>query len=197
MKDARLSRPPAADDPARRKSGRLGALRRFGARAAFVALAVAVIAACARDREAALRSRLGELFFLGETEYFDSQIRCTGAMFRVTVDRPRIAMAIERHPDHAKAALSRNGVAAIQIDGMSPAELTDKMLLDGDGAFGKEALRAAALSGNCFEDREVNGLLHQALTRPGALILYDRHSEGLMILNSQQYRLFYIAGDIW
>lgn len=155
------------------------------------------LSACERDDESALRSRLGQWFFLGDTEYFDSRLRCTGAVFRVTVDRPRVAMDVQNHPDRAKDALHREGVAAVRIDGMTPAELTDVMLLEGDGAFGKEALSAAALAGPCFDDEEASDLLHDALTRPGATILYDRGSKGLMILVSDRYRLFYVAGDAW
>jgi len=160
-------------------------------------LALALTSACDRDTETALRSRLNQWFFVSDTAYFASRPRCTGAMFHVSVDRPRPGLALESDPDRAKNALTARGVAALRIGGLSPAELTDLLLLFGQGSFGKQALPAGALAGHCFEDRKISGYLHEALNRPGAILAYDGATEGLMILDTDRNRLFYVAGDVW
>ncbi|MCP3969967.1 MAG: hypothetical protein GY717_06565 [Rhodobacteraceae bacterium] len=118
-------------------------------------------------------------------------------MIHVIVDRPRSNLSVQDHPDQAKTALRNQGVAAIRIDGMTPADLTDAMLLSGAGFFGKQALAAGALAGPCFDRSEIGAFLHDALTRPGATLAYDGVNEGLIILDPNRNRLFYIAGDVW
>lgn len=165
--------------------------------AGLLALICAVPAGCARDRESVLRAQLAEWFFLGDTLYFRSRARCTGAVFSVSVDRPRPALAVAEHPDDAKAALREHAVAAIRVEGVSPAMLTDAMLLSGAGSFGKQALAAGALSVACFEGSEAGAALYEALNRPGATLIYDAGNAGLMVLDPARYRVYYVAGDVW
>ncbi len=168
-----------------------------GTRLATALIAALVAGSCARDGEAALRAHLEQWFFLGKTYYFESHMRCTAALIHVRIDRPRPGLAVQDHPEKAKAALRAEGVAAIRIPGLSPTDLTDAMLLSGTGTFGKEALAAGSLSGPCLGNKRVQGFLHEALTRPGATMVYDGATEGLMILDPARNRLFYIAGDVW
>jgi hypothetical protein len=162
-----------------------------------IAFALVLLVACERDSEAELRSKLGQWFFLGETAYFDSQPRCTGAMFHVNLDRPRASIAVHTSVDRVKDALHVDGLAAIQIDGMTPADLTDALRLNGGDAFGKHAIAAGALAGACFKGVGASDFLYEALNRPGATLAYDMKSAGLMVFDSDQKRLFYIAGDAW
>jgi hypothetical protein len=118
-------------------------------------------------------------------------------MIYVTVDRLRPSIAVQTDLKRAKDALRTDGVAAIRIGGMTPADLTNAMLLNGTGDFGKQALAAAALAVSCFEGTEFRGFLHEALTRPGATLAYDMQSAGLMVLDPDPHRLFYVAGDVW
>jgi hypothetical protein len=160
-------------------------------------MALFLMVACDRDDELALRSRLDQWFFLGSTLYFESRVRCTGAIIHVTTDRTRPALAVQGDPDSAKNALRAQGVAAIRVDGMTPADLTDAMLLSGAGTFGRQALAAGALAGPCFKEKRFSAFLHDALTRPGATMAYDSANEGLMILDPDRNSLFYVAGDVF
>ncbi len=156
-----------------------------------------VLSACERDREDRLRAGLAEWFFLSETLYFRSEARCTGAVITVTVGRPRPALAVQNNTDRAVQALVTDGIAAIQVDGRSPAELTEHMLTTGYGTFGRQVVAAGALAGDCFGDDEVDAQIYDALTRPGATLAYDSGNSALMILDPGRNRLFYVAGDAW
>ena len=112
----------------------------------IAAFALMLTSACDRDSKAALRSHLDQWFFIRDTAYFTSRARCTGAMFYLSVDRPRPALAVQNDPEMAKQALTAHGIAALQITGRTPAELTDILLLAGQGGFGKQALAASAVA---------------------------------------------------
>lgn len=85
----------------------------------------------------------------------------------------------------------------LQINGMSTAQLKDELLLAGQGSFGKQALAAGALAVSCFRGTEIGALLFEALNRPGAMLAYDMETSGLMVLDPDEKRLFYVAGDVW
>ena len=163
----------------------------------FLLTACLLPAACQRDSELVLREQLSEWFFLGETAYFESRTRCTGAMFFLHDDRPKLTLPVQSNTIRTKEALQSDGIAAIRMDGFTPAEMTDEMLLSDTGVFGKEVLAAGALAVPCFGDSEFGDMLHEALTLPGATLAYDRETEGLMILDPIQRRLFFVAGDVW
>ncbi|WP_157056536.1 hypothetical protein [Pseudorhodobacter aquimaris] len=80
---------------------------------------------------------------------------------------------------------------------MTPTELTDAMLMRGNGDFGKQALAAGALAASCFKGAQIGTLLFEALHTPGATLVYDMHSSGLMVVDPATRRLFYVAGDVW
>ena len=162
---------------------------------AGLACGLAVLAGCDRDGEAALRARLGAWFFLGGTLAFDSRARCTAAVFSTTVDRPKPALAVSETPEDAVARLDAGGLTALRVAGVSPDALTDALLLTGIGALGRQALTAVALSEDCVS-AEVGGMVHEALTRPGATMAYDSASGGLMVLDPNRLRLIFLAGDV-
>lgn len=172
-------------------------MKRFSLLITLLALSVVLLAACERDSEAEVRATLGQWFFLGQTAYFDSQSHCTGAMFHLNLDRPRPNIPIQTNVAAAKYALRADGLAAVRIDGRTPADLIDALRLTGDGDFGKHAIEAGSLAGPCFQGVEIASDLYAAFNRPSATLAYDMQRGGLMVLDSDQKRLFYIAGDVW
>lgn len=166
----------------------------------LLALLLAVglaLSACARDRETRVRGLLEPWFYLGDTLHFTSRRTCTAAMFRIAIDRPKPGLAVADDPEAARAALARTGVAALRMVGSSPHDLTDQLLLSGDGSFGRQALHAGALGGPCLEGTPAGRAFFLALTRPGATLAYEARNAGLIILDPVGMRLFYVAGDVW
>ena len=164
----------------------------------LVSMAIALIlSACARDGEADLRARLSQWFYVGDTSYFHSKARCTAAVFMLETATTRPGMPVYASANLAKQAFTGKGLSAFQMPGYSPNDLTDALLLTDRGTFGKEALAAAAQAVPCFEGSRAEAQLREALTRPGAILAYDRGSDGMMVLDPVAERLFYVAGDVW
>ncbi|QCO56139.1 hypothetical protein EOK75_10600 [Pseudorhodobacter turbinis] len=166
-------------------------------RAILALCALTMLVACERDAEQTLRTKLDHWFYLGETVYFQSRSRCTGAMIRLESAYLRPTIAVQTNYDRAKETLRANGVAAIRKADMTPTELTDAMLMSGNGDFGKQALAAGALAASCFNGTEMGALLFDALHTPGATLVYDTQSSGLMVVDPGLSSLFYVAGDVW
>lgn len=166
-------------------------------RSAALAAALCIASACARDSEAGLRRLVDRWFFVAKPLYFKSQSRCTAAVYRLSANRPRPALPVRTTPAAAKAALRDNGLSAIRMEGFSPHDLTDELLLSGEGTFGTQALHAGALAGPCLEGSPAKALFFAALTQPGAILAYEAGNEGVMILDEAAYLLFYVAGDVW
>lgn len=164
----------------------------------FIALCLSLfLAGCARDDEDELRARLDRWFEVEETLYFKSKKRCTVAKFRVESATPRDGTEIQKSPEAAKAQFRSGELAAVRMEAYSPHDVTDAMLLTGDGVFGKQALAAAAQSGPCFRGTKTEGALLEAMTRRGAMLAYDRATEGMIILDPEAMAVFYVAGDVW
>lgn len=166
-------------------------------RVSLLVFVLLTVTACARDREEALRARLSAWFYLDSATYFQSKARCTAAVFALDAPIPRPAMTVHASVNMAKKAFGEAGLSAFRIPGYSPNDLTDALLLSGRGTFGKEALAAAAQAVPCFEGTRAEGQLREALTRKGATLAYDRGSDGMIVLDPETLRLFYVAGDVW
>ena len=163
----------------------------------MVILVALLVPACTRDSEASLRVRLDQWFYLGSTVYFVSNRQCTGAMVSVNVSRPRRSIAVYDNVIAASYAFNNDRVVTVQVADASPAEVIDMMIQNGSSGFGRQALSAVALATSCFEDKLVGGFVHEALTRKGAILAFDRESRGLMVLDPSHDRLFFIGSDVW
>lgn len=158
---------------------------------------LAGLTACARNDEDGLRATLNQWFFLGDLEYFKSKTRCTAAVYRLRVVETRRSLPVQTSVADAKAAFSTTGLSAFQIEGFSPNDLTDALLLKGRGTMGKQVLAAAAQAVPCFEGTSAETKLRKALTRSGGVLAYDTGSEGAMVLDPVARLVFYVAGDVW
>ncbi len=155
------------------------------------------LAGCSRDDEGALSARLDRWFEVEEAVYFRSRFRCTVAIYRVASEEPRASFPVQRDLRTAKQQFRMGRRAAISMSNFSPHDIADALLLSGDGVFGREVLAAAAQAGPCFKDTMAEAHILRAMTRRGALLAYDRESEGLILLDPEQLAVFYIAGDVW
>ena len=154
------------------------------------------MSACQRDDARDVRVRLAKWFDLDRQIYFTSLARCTVAVYAVKEIDPRESLAVTDTPKEAAKAFRNAEVIGIRMADYSPNDLTDAMLLDGDGAFGKEALRAGARSVDCMRGSFVEGHLRTALTRVGATLVFDKATEAVIVLDPVQERLYFIAGDV-
>ena len=93
-----------------RRSGPRHYWRENGLRSRRTVLVLLV--ACERDSKSALCSKLGQWYFLGKTAYFESCLRCTGAMIQVTLAQPRANLAVQTKLAQANDAFRTDGIAA-------------------------------------------------------------------------------------
>ena len=169
----------------------------FGHRLSAAVSLVLLLWGCARNSEAEVRTRLEGWFYLAETLFFNSEQRCTAAAFALNEIEVRNALPVQRLPGDARASLAIQGRTALQIEGYSPNDLIEGLLMMGNGALGKEALAAGAQGAACLAGRGATAAFQAALTQVGATIAYDRDLDGLIVLDPAQGRLFFIAGDVW
>ncbi|UWQ15069.1 hypothetical protein K3556_04015 [Aliiroseovarius sp. M344] len=152
------------------------------------------LAGCDRNNADDLRAELEQRFFLGETLFFESKQRCTAAVFRATENDVKQGVVSHDDPETAQAAYRREGTAVFRRAGLSPHDLTDILLMSGDGAFGKQALAAAALVEGCLT-KEISIGFKVALTRPGATLAISDALGGVIILDPVDRKLYFAAGD--
>lgn len=156
-----------------------------------------LVAGCARDSEATVRARLDGWFFLGSTLYFNSEQRCTAAVFALEQGEVREALPVQRLPEDARTAFRIAGRTALRVADHSPSDLIEALLMTGDGALGKQALAAGSQGVACTKGVEAEPYFRAALTQKGAALVYDAELGGLIVLDPEQGRLFFVAGDVW
>ncbi|KPN64444.1 hypothetical protein SAMN04488527_101475 [Aliiroseovarius crassostreae] len=165
-------------------------------RATVMAGMLLALGGCDLHRESNLRATLSAWFQLGDTLGFESGPRCTAAVFRVRTNEVGPDLPMGESPSDAQGIYGLVGRAAIQMEGVSPHQLTDTMLLANDGWFGKHALGAAAQVGPCLNDQIEPGF-YAAMTRPGAVLAYSAELDGVMVLDPVERKLFFAAGDTY
>lgn len=160
----------------------------------IAATSVSLLSGCNLHRETALRAALEQYFTLGDTLSFQSRLTCTAAVFRAAQNEVMGDMPLAGSSVQAQNLFRDAGKAAVRAADKTPHELTDEMLTTEDGAFGRQALAAAALVGKCLSETDSQDF-HRALTRPGAVLAYDMDVGGVMILDPVERKLFFAAGD--
>lgn len=155
---------------------------------------LAALIGCALHGEAALRAGLEDQFYIGDTLYFESKLTCTAAVFRADQNDPRPDFPLFDSLEEAQDTYVATGLAGLRISGKSPHQITDALLATPSGMLGQQALAAAAQVEPCITPAISRGLKF-AMTRPGALLAYDRALSGLIVIDPLERKLFFAAGD--
>ncbi|MDA5093625.1 hypothetical protein O2N63_05925 [Aliiroseovarius sp. KMU-50] len=158
--------------------------------------AVTLLGGCDLHQESKLRASLSAWFQLGDTLAFASGPRCTAAVFRAHSNKAGLELPLGKSPSDAQRIYGLKGRAGIQMEGVSPHQMTETMLRANDGWFGKHALAAVAQVGPCI-NRDIEAGFHAAMTRPGALLAYSAELDGVMVLDPVDRKLFFAAGDTY
>lgn len=94
--------------------------------------AVITLGGCDLHRESKLKATLSAWFQLGDTLAFESGPRCTAAVFRARSNEIGPDLPMGQSPSDAQGIYGLVGRAAIRMEGVSPHQLTDTMLLAND-----------------------------------------------------------------
>jgi len=154
-------------------------------------LALLVLSGCAQMDEAQARGVLERWFWLGENVYFRSTRDCTAAVYTLRSDEVKSTLNPEMQVGAALAGLARGKVMGITHPEGTPDEAFIEVM-NQNRPVGV-ALQDAAFSARACMDGEAQGIFHQVLSTPGALLVFD-HAAGIVAVMDGQAGLVVLAG---
>ena len=152
-----------------------------------------LIAACARIDEAAMRARLAQWFYIGETLTFKASTGCAAAVFKLGDFQVKSAMPEVQDVPHMLITLNSRGVAALN----DPDQPPDQALVDlanAERATGMRMRKVALESRDCM-DAHSQSAFSYALINPKAVLAYDSDNQAMMILDPQTGVLVVVMGS--
>lgn len=159
---------------------------------ALLGAALGVVAACAREDEAAMRARVERWFSLGPTLAFAARGDCAAGAYRLASAEIKSAMPVAGSVEEMLLVLDREGRAALDYAEQAP----DKALVElanAERATGMK-MRRIGLEARACMDADTEGGFRAALLRPGAVIAFDRESGTVMVMDTEAGRLFAVMG---
>ncbi len=171
-------------------SGRFHMLRR-PALAGVMAVGLAAIAGCDRDKPDDLHALVAQWFEPGEAIFFNSTRACTGAVYELETDDIKAALPLSGGVGEALARLKTFGLIAVRNDRQSP----DKgfvELMNMDRPMGV-ALQASALEGRACMDEVAISALHYAMSEARTVMVFDPDA-ALLVLMDPEHGFIVVAG---
>ncbi len=165
--------------------------KRFANRLGAPFLAMLVLSGCAQMQEAEARAVLERWFWLGENSYFNSTRDCTAAVYELRGGEVKSTLNPEARVSAALAGLERRGVMALSHPEGTPDEAFVEVM-NQDRPVGV-ALQEAVFSARACMDEAAEGVFHQLLSSPGALLVFDREA-GIAAVMDGEARLVVLAG---
>lgn len=155
-------------------------------------MCLAALSACSRHGEDQLRQMLDRWFWLGDTVYFQSQMRCTAAVFETRISDVKSALRLETEIRRGLFTLERTGILALTLPGQSPEQVL-LTLINFDRSIGSPIMNAALFGRNCM-DADTEGAFHAAVSGAQSLLVWVPEDEILIILDSENERLVLASG---
>ena len=146
---------------------------------AFLA-ALSLVAACARDEEAAQRAWLGEWFALGETVSFNATRRCAVGLYRVVTPEVKSALPLTRDVATMHREIAARGAAALD----DPGQAGDAALVamaNHDRETGM-AMRRAGLEARACMDARSESVFRHALDDGQTVLGWDGARRALILM---------------
>jgi len=151
---------------------------------------VLLVSGCMRHTEEDLRALLTRYFPLGETVYFESQVGCTAAMFKVQTDEIKSALQINRDAGSALFEYGRSGILMLADPEQNPNDGFLE-LMNADRPIGILMQEASILGKDCMDEATESGFFY-AMQNPKATLVFMR-GEGAMVLMDPATRLVIVA----
>ncbi len=154
--------------------------------------ALSALSACSRHGEDQLRQMLDRWFWLGDTVYFQSQMRCTAAVFETRISDVKSALRVETEIRRGLFTLERTGVLALALPGQSPEQVL-LTLINSNRSIGSPIMNTALFGRNCM-DADTEGAFHAAVSGAQSLLVWVPEEKTLIILDSENERLVLASG---
>lgn len=142
---------------------------------------IALVAACARDAEAAQRGRVAAWFALGDTLEFVAKMQCAVGLYRVADGRVKAAMPVAGSAPEMVRIVASRGVAALTAPGLAP-DAAMVAMANFDRPIGM-AMRRAGLEARACMGALSESAFHHMLGQPGAVLAWEADRGALMLMD--------------
>ena len=157
------------------------------------ALCLAVLAACARDSEAAQRARLSDWVSLGQTLSFLARRGCAVGVYAVVTGAVKSALPVTASAPEMRHALEARGAAVLALPGQG-GDAALLAMINHDRATGM-AMRRAALEARACMDAAAEGRFRAALEQPGTVLGWDAGARALLLMRPAEGWLMLVSGE--
>lgn len=156
-------------------------------------LAALVLAACARETEAAQRARLAGWVALGPTISFVARRDCAVGVYALVAPGIKAALPLTDSPPAMLRALGQRGAAALALPGQG-GDGAMLAMANQDRATGM-AMRRAALEARACMDAEAEARFRLALERSGTVLAWQAEDRALILMRPAEGWLMLVAGE--
>lgn len=152
------------------------------------------LAACAMDKEAAVRAQLNNWLVLEDTQYFKSKRDCTAGLF--TIGAKQIMSSVTKvHSTSLGLRLIGQGRAvAFDMADSTPAQVQEE-IDKSDHSVGLAMLVSGLSAQTCFTpalETTFSDTLHTA----GVVLIYDPGNHALALFEGARKQVFYTRGEL-
>jgi hypothetical protein len=161
-------------------------------RLAVLCAGILALAGCKRTDEAELRRILGGWVSLGETVSFKATMGCAAGLFELVSPRVASRMRVAGSVREAAIILRTHDQVAIIAPRLTP-DVALLRLIDADRPAGMQ-MRMAGLEGRTCMDGAAEAAFGAALVSPATVLLMDRDTGVLALLDPQKRLLVAVMG---
>lgn len=156
---------------------------------ALVGVSVFGLAACAIDRESAVRAQLGSWVVLGETVYFKSSLSCTAGVFETGASSVMSGAKKVQSTDRALSLIQQGKAVAFTGNGVSPAQ-AQTQIDEIDRPVSLAILTSALAARDCFPEG-IQAQFTQALNAGDVVLIFDPTNSAVALFDRAQDQVFY------
>ena len=156
--------------------------------------ALVLLAACARDGEAAQRAWLAAWFSLGETLAFEARRGCAAGLYRVVTPEVKSALPVTSDVAAMQRAIAGRGAAALDLPGRA-ADAALVAMANHDRPTGM-AMRRAGLEARACMDGQAESAFRHALEDRRTVLAWDSARGALVMLMPAEGLLIVAMGGV-
>ena len=142
--------------------------------------ALALLAACQREEEAAQRGRLGQWFAIGETLAFDARRGCAVGLYDLVTGQVKSALAVTDSVAGMQREIALRGAAALDMPGQG-VDMAMVAMVNHHRATGMAMRRAGLEARACMTEVSESAFRH-ALDDSSTVLVWDETRQALILM---------------
>jgi len=154
--------------------------------------ALALVAGCQREDEAAQRAWLGQWFSLGETRAFDAQRGCAVGLYELVTEEVKSALAVTDSVAGMQREIAARGAAALDMPGQG-ADMAMVAMANHHRPTGMAMRRAGLEARDCMSETSESAFRH-ALDDSATVLVWDETRGALILLARTMGYLIVVQG---